>query len=185
MINTRIAQRYAKALFDLAIEQNIIERVYDDIVLIKGVCETNKDFILLLSSPIIKSDKKQAIIKEIFEKHIHHVTLAFLLIITKKRREYYISQISKKFIGFYKDFKGIEIVTVTSANQLDQTTIQKVLQKLKTFITKEIELVQVINPNIIGGFIIQYDDKKYDASILNKIHALSKNFLTNEYIKEY
>ena len=185
MRNTRIAQRYAKALFDLAIEQNIIERVYDDIVLIKGVCETNKDFILLLSSPIIKSDKKQAIIKEIFEKHIHHVTLSFLLIITKKRREYYISQISKKFIVFYKDFKGIEIVTVTSANQLDQTTIQKVLQKLKTFITKEIELVQVINPNIIGGFIIQYDDKKYDASILNKIHSLSKNFLTNEYIKEY
>lgn len=185
MINTRIAQRYAKALFDLTIEQNILENAYQDILLIKGVCDTNKDFTLLLSSPIIKSDKKQAIFKEIFVKHIHPITLEFLLIITRKRREYYISQIAKKFIDFYKEYKGIEVVTITSANQLEPNILQKLLLKLKTFITKEIELVQVQNPNIIGGFIIQYDDKKYDASVINKINSLSKNFLTNEYIKEY
>jgi F-type H+-transporting ATPase subunit delta len=185
MKNTRIAQRYAKALFDLAVEQNIIENVYNDVLLIKSICETNKDFLQLLASPIIKSDKKQAIIKEIFKNQIHSITLTYLLLITKKRREYYISQIAKKYIDFYKDYKGIEVITITSANQLDQITKQKILQKLKTFIHKEIELVEVLNSKIIGGFIIQYNDKKYDASILNKIQALSRNFLTNEYIKEY
>jgi len=185
MKNTRIPQRYAKALFDLAVEQNIVENVYNDVLLIKGVCDTNKDLLHLLGSPIIKSDKKQSIIKEIFQKQIHQITLTYLLIITKKRREFYISQIAKKFIDFYKDYKGIEVISIYSATQLDQTTRQKILNKLKTFINKEIELVEVINPKIIGGFIIQYNDKKYDASILNKIQTLAKNFSTNEYIKEY
>jgi F-type H+-transporting ATPase subunit delta len=185
MKNTRLAQRYAKALFDLAIEQNILENIYEDVLLIKNVCENNKNFINLLSSPIIRTDKKQAIIKEIFEEKINHFTLSYLLIITKKRREYFIGQIAKKFVDFYKEYKGIEVITITSANQLDQTTKQKILQKLKTFISKEIELVEVLNPKIIGGFIIQYNDKKYDASILSKVHSLSKNFLINEYIKEF
>ncbi len=185
MKNTRIAQRYAKALFDFANEHNLIEIVYNDILLVKSICESNKDFLQLLASPIIKSDKKQAIIKEVFEKKINYITLSYLLIIIRKKREYYISQIAKQFIDSYKDFKEIEVITITSANQLEQITKQKILQKLKTFIYKEIELVEIINPKIIGGFIIQYKDNKYDASILNKVQALSKNFLTNEYIKEY
>ncbi len=185
MKNTRIAHRYAKALFDLAIEQNIIEKVYEDVLLINEVCQNNKIFINVLSSPIIRSDKKQSILKELFQSKIHPVTLSFLLILTKKRREYFVTQIAIKYIDFYKEYKGIEVITIVSADKLDEPTKQKILQKLKSFIYKELELIEVIDPKIIGGFIIQYNDKKYDASILSKVNALSRNFLTNEYIREF
>jgi F-type H+-transporting ATPase subunit delta len=185
MKNTRLAHRYAKALFDLAVEQNIVDQVYQDAILIKDVCQENKSFLHLLASPIIKTDKKQAIVREIFSKHIHKVTSSFLQIIIKKRREYYISQIVLQYIDHYKAYKSIEVISITSANTLDETTREKILKKLKTFITKEIELIEIVDPAIIGGFIIQYQDNKYDASVSNKIQALTRNFLTNEYIKDF
>jgi len=185
MKNTRIALRYAKALFDFASEKKIVEDVYHDILIIKDICSGNKDFLHILSSPVIKTDKKLSIIREIFEKHIHPVTLTYLYIITRKRREFYISQIAVKFIDYYRDYKGIELVTITSATEIDHKTREKILEKLKTIITKQIELHEIINPLIIGGLVIQYNNNKLDASISSKINSLSMSFSVNEYIREY
>ena len=90
MRETRIAIRYAKALFELSLEQKSLEQTSQDMLLVREVCLQNKDFRLVLSSPIIKSDKKQSIMKSLFEGKLGKLSLAYLNIIAKKRRENFI-----------------------------------------------------------------------------------------------
>ena len=82
-----IAKRYANALLGLSIEMNVLEKIKKDIDLFISVCNSNKDLRLLLKSPIIKPDKKMAILKDIFEGNIHKISLSYFMIITRKRRE--------------------------------------------------------------------------------------------------
>ena len=86
MIASKITKRYAKALIDLAIEQGKLENTYQDLVLLDKVCLENSDFILMLKSPIISTDKKLSVIDSIFSKKLSPLTLLYIEIITKKKR---------------------------------------------------------------------------------------------------
>src|ERR1035437_4629020 len=109
MKGTRAAVRYAKALKELALEQSVLEKVYDDMKLISSVCQNNHDFAVVLNSPIIKTDKKQAILKEVFQGKICKLTEYFIHILAAKRRESYLEAITIEFVKQYKEHKKIQI----------------------------------------------------------------------------
>lgn len=185
MKEVRIAKRYAKALFDFALEKDIPDEVNDDMILIDEVCEMNRDFLLLLVSPVVKYDKKIVIIKEIFEDHINDITLSYLQLITRKRREKYIPDISREYIRVYKEFRGIKTIRLITATPADEDIRQKVLTRIKKYVDARIELIEEVNEDLIGGFILIFDDKQYDASILKSIQLLKKDFEENIYIREF
>ncbi|NVO01166.1 MAG: ATP synthase F1 subunit delta [Bacteroidetes bacterium] len=185
MRETRITARYAKALFELALEQNVNESVYEDMKLIADVCKSNRDFRLMLNSPIIKTDKKQKILTEIFAAKINKLSLAFLMIIITKRREVFIEGIALQFVELFKIQKGIKTATIQTAIAADAATKAKVIELLKTYTTDQIELVEETKADIIGGFVLKVDNKQFDSSILNKIQKLKKEFNINTYDKKY
>ncbi len=185
MKETRVANRYAKALFDLAIEMKVLDRIKDDIELVYSVCKQNRDFVLMLKSPVIKESKKQTIIKEIFKSKVHELTIRFLLVITRNGRESVIMEIAQQFIDVYKKFKNILPVTITSAVQLDADTKKKIIAVLYDRAGAQIELTEEIDKEIIGGFIMEFEDKQYDASISKQIKNLHKEFDINLYIKGF
>ena len=94
MISSKITKRYAKSLIELSIERGQLTDSYNDLVLVNKVCSENSDFILMLKSPIIATDKKLAIIKSIFSNQLSQLTLLFIEIITKKKRESLLSSIA-------------------------------------------------------------------------------------------
>ena len=181
MRNDKVTSRYAKALIQLAVEQNILEQVYQDITLVLDVCQSNKEFSRMLLSPIIKSFKKEAVLSDIFKKNTHHLTLEFLLLITRKRREDLIEGIAEQFVNQYKEQKGIKRAVVKTCIKLDEKIKEKIIQALKKFTNSQIELVEVIDKKLIGGFILSFDNKQYDASIFNKLQLLTKTFKENIY----
>jgi len=185
MRETRVANRYAKALFDLSIELKLLEQTRNDIELLHLVCKQNRDFVLMLKSPVIKETKKQAILKDIFEQKVHALTLKFLMVITQNRREQIIMQIAEQFIKIYKEYKNILPTTLTSAIKLDAETRDKIVQLLGERANAKIELTEKVDDEIIGGFILEFEDKQYDASILRKIKNLRHEFDVNLYIKGF
>ena len=185
MRQTRISTRYAKALFDLAIEQKILEQTKKDMELVISVCRENKDFRLLLQSPIINSKKKTAIIKALFEKHLQKISFHFLLIITNKRRETYLESIAKEFINLYKKYNNISITYLKTVVKIDDDIRKKILNIMKQQTGGEIELIEEIKKELLGGFILDYGDKKYDASIQKQIEDLKKEFEINLYEKGF
>lgn len=180
-----VAVRYAKSLLGLAVERGLLEVVYKDMMDIKDVCVSNRDFVAFLESPVIKTDKKQDILTELFKGKINDLTFAFINIITEKRREGYIDDIAKAFGGEYKKHKNILSAVITSASGIDATTRAKVMELVKATTTGEVELTEKIDKELIGGFVIKIGDKQVDASVSRTLNDLRKNFSENPFVKEF
>src|ERR1700758_5071386 len=116
-----VATRYAKSLLQLAVEKGQLEKVYTDMLFVQSVCEKHKDFVNFLNSPIINTDKKLAVLKEIFKGHISDITLNFFVILANKRREMYMHEIAKAFVEQYKEHKNILTAVIISARGIDAT----------------------------------------------------------------
>ena len=185
MKQSKITTRYAKSLLGLVIEKNLLEETLNDMKLIQLVCSTNKDFSLLLKSPIVKTDKKLSIFNKIFSDTLNELSVMFVNIITTKKREMYLEGIAESFILQYKSYNKIESATVTTAVRIDDQTRKKIL----TYISKQgninIELTETIDENIIGGTIITMGDKQLDTSISRTIKELRQKFNKNLYIKDF
>jgi len=185
MRETRVANRYAKAVFDLSIELKQLESAREDMELLYNVCKENHEFVLMLKSPVIKEAKKIAVLKGIFEKKVHDLTYKFLMVITKNRREEIIMEIAQQFIAIYKEYKNILPTLLTSAIQLDAGTRGSIVTLLGDRANATIELTEKIDPEIIGGFILEFEDRQYDASVLRQIKNLRKEFDVNLYKKGF
>ncbi|MGB1102355.1 MAG: ATP synthase F1 subunit delta [Crocinitomicaceae bacterium] len=175
---TKVAYRYAQALIDLAAEINTVEEVYGDMNQLASVCEESRDFRALLNSPVIVWHKKQAIFKQLFEKSISEMSMGFMNLIAKNSRENLLPEIAEGYIQLYKKSKNIHEVYVTSAVALDQSTKDKIIEKIKAEVNGTIELTETVDPELIGGFIVRMEDKQIDASISSQLADL-RNVLLN------
>ncbi len=175
MPGSLIAKRYAKALFDLSLELNVIEDTKADMEVIMSVCESNPDFNQLLRSPVIRSEKKQKVIGAIFKGKISELSLRYLDIITRKKREGIIKQIAEEYILAYKKFKNIFTIHFESATEISDDIRKKVITLLEDQTKANIEMIEEIKKDLIGGFVLQYNDYKYDASIAYMLKRLKKS----------
>lgn len=186
MTDSRAASRYVKSLLSLAVEQKSLDAVHKDMQLFSKTVEENRQFRLMLTSPIIKHDTKREILEKLFKGKVNKLTLSIFDIITKKNREPLLPAIAKEFHSAYNDYKGIGVASVTTAVPLDaklKGEIEKLVKKYSD--KKEIELVEKIDKDMIGGFVLNVGDKQIDASIKNKLKALKVKFSQNPYIKEF
>ncbi len=184
MQGTRVASRYAKSFIDLATEQGVLEQAFGDMKSILAVCKSNPDFVIFLKSPIIKTDKKLAVLKQLFEGKLNKITDAYIRLITNKKREIYLAEIALEFINQYKENKKILTAVVTTANGIDDVIRKKVMEIVKGVSNSDVMLEEKINASIIGGFVLRVGDKQIDASILRKLNNLKQSFKENPFIKE-
>jgi len=185
MLNTRVASRYAKSLLSLAIERKIVDDVYQDMVLFKEVCKSNREFVLMLKNPIISHDKKKAVLYDIFEKKVTASTLAIFDIITRKNREGYLPAIAESFEIQYRQHKGIEKAIIITATAITPDLHKQFSQQASNMTNKTIELEEKIDPTIIGGYILIIGDRKMDNSVRAKLKDMSYDFSETSYIKAY
>ena len=186
MADIRAASRYVKSLLGLAVEKGVLEEVHKDMQLFSKTIDENREFKLMLLSPIIKHDIKLEILRKIFKGKVNALTISIFEIITRKNREPILASIAKEFHNAYNEHKGIGVATVTTATPLDaklRGEIEKLVRKYSD--KKEIELVEKVDKEMIGGFILNVGDKQVDASIKNKLKALKVKFSQNPYIKEF
>ena len=179
-----LSKRYAKALFDLALEMNILDQVIKDMELVYDVYRENKDFRLVLSAPIVNMDKKTAILSDLFKERVHEISFRYFMIITRKKREAYLGEIARQFISLYKKFKNIITVHLLTADKIDDSIRQKVIRLLHEQTKGEIELIEYVKKEIIGGFILTFDDQKYDDSIRTQLQLMRRTVSDcNLYVK--
>ena len=185
MRKSKVTLRYAKSILSLSKEMNKIEDVYSDMLYIKNLCSQSKEFSLLLKSPIVKTDLKLKIFEEIFSDKISQLSMAFISLVTKKRRESLLVNISSDILTLYKEEKNITQATITTAIALDKDLKSDVIQFIKAHATQNVELNEVINEKIIGGAIISIGDKQLDASVSTKIKNLKQTFNKNLYLQDF
>ena len=186
MGDIKVASRYAKSLLKIAIEEKALEDLYADMLLVNKVCAQNRELVLLLESPIVKSDKKKAILDNIFGKELSTIASTFIALIVRKKRAGILGEIAESFINVYKKHKNIKTAQVTSAIPLSNKQREDIITLLDaTNKASEIILNEVVDDQIIGGVILKVGDKQVDESIRRKLSNLEMEFDQNPYIKEY
>lgn len=181
---TRISNRYAKSLLDLASDQNTLDKVVQDINMLQQALK-NRDFYLFIKSPIVNTSKKQQIFNSLFKGKVTDVTMAFLDIVVRKGRENYLPEIAAEFMEKYKTLKGITTVLLTTAVPVSAKQIEEIESKLRSsnLVATHVEFEQKVDPSLIGGFVVQIGDQLIDSSVARKLKLFKKDFIENEYIK--
>lgn len=178
----RIATRYAKSLIDLASETNKLEEVKADMDTFKAALGS-RDLYLLLKSPIVPAPKKSAALKAVFEGKLSELTMAFLNILVTKGRESYLPEIGHAFNEQYKEIKHITTLKITTAEKMDAKSLEAIKAEfLKSNQTDDnVEIETAVDPSLIGGFVVEFANKMYDASVKHKLDTLKKEFVGNVY----
>ena len=171
MKSTKSAIRYAKAILELSSETNAVDQVAADMERIVEAGNDTGDFQVFLNSPVIKTDKKISILKVLFSEFTE-LTMSFIELITKNKREYLLTEIASAFVSLLKKQNGIVPISVTSAVKLEKQTLNQILEKLKSHVDGEFEVTEEVDPALIGGFVVRMEDKQIDASIASQLNRM-------------
>lgn len=182
MQNTRISGRYAKSLIDLAIEQNKLDEITAEVKALVKIVDASAELKALLRSPIIKANKKLAVLQAIFGNSLSPLVDSFVKLVVKKGRESILLDILAAYIGQYNDLKGISQVKLTTATPVKDNTLQSILSSIqKTTPLAQIELETSIDESLIGGYVLELKDYLVDASIKRELALVKRRFVNNEY----
>lgn len=181
MKNPKLSSRYAKALYDFAAEKNQIEEVNSDLKLFAQTLKENRELQMLLRNPVVEPRQKHQIFEGIFNGSLHDTTYQFLDLLLRKRREPALDTICEQFAKLYNTAHNIKVVKITTAQPLGEELESKILTMFAEQIHATIELQQVIDPEIIGGFVVQMDDQYFDSSILSRFNKLRQEFSQNQF----
>jgi F-type H+-transporting ATPase subunit delta len=185
MSYTKITIRYAAAFFDLAREKGVVENAYEDMLLLDRICTSNRDFVRMLQNPVINADKKKKVITHIFGTSVNTISLSFMSLMIRKRRERYLPSIAEAFTDLYKASKGIKTAYVSSAVELAAKDKAGILEILSKLTDQKIELIEKVNEALLGGFVFNLDDFQLDQSISTKVKQLKKDFEKNPFVKGF
>lgn len=177
-MSSRIATRYATPLLELATDQKVVDKVKDDIDVLLNLCSSNRDFVLMLESPVIPHLRKAAILKQIFSKKVNKLTLNFFDVVARKNREKFLPLIAKEFVRLYNEFKGFQEATVTTTVPLDKGLKAEFENVVKSISGKKPLLIEKIDTNLVGGYTLQMGDRKLDDSVNGHLRALKLKFKT-------
>jgi len=178
MKSTHIARPYAKALLDFVVEGKNEDAVAGDMELVLNTCKESRELIALFKSPVIRESRKIKIVDAIFGSKISEISLRFLRIIIQKGRDAFIPEIAAQFISEYKKLKGILSSEIISAVAVDQKSRKEIISLLASYTGKEIELTEKTDPDLIGGFVLNFEDKRVDASVRSELEKLRNELVS-------
>lgn len=185
MNHSLVKQRYAKSLLDLALDLNQVEEVKEDMLTLIKAAEETHELKVMLRSPVIKPDDKVTILSKVFEGKVCTLTHQFMVLLAKKKREELLLEIGATYLTLYKIHKGIKTAYLTTSKELSPETRERVLARLTSQTGAQIELIESVDPDIIGGFVLRVDDKQIDASMRGELKTIAREFDENPYLKAF
>lgn len=181
MTNQRAALRYAKAVLNLAISNSSETQVNDNMKSIASTIANSSELNAMLKSPVIKSSDKINVLNALFDGKVNNITKGLFNLLQDNKRIEMLETVAKKYTIIYDTYKKTQVAKVTTAVALTKELEDKIQAKIVSLTGNSATIENIINPDIIGGFILQVGDKQFDASIANKFINLKKEFDNSYY----
>lgn len=178
MASTRAAQRYAKALLDLATEKNQVAAIQKDMEAISSTLHNSRELRNMLHSTVITPEKKEKVLQAIFSEMSPLTTELFKVLAHNNRIEA-LDKVVKSFTFLYDEANNKKMAHVTSAVKLNAEMEKKLLKKISTLTQSEITLTNTVDASLLGGFVLRIGDLQYDASVSGKLNSLNQKFSKN------
>lgn len=175
MDNGKISVRYARALLSTALEQHCETEVYEGLNrLTSHYSLAINQFNEALSNPMIADSDKVQLLRTAIGKPVHPCLQQFLEFLTEKKRTNKIFLIALKYQEMYRKHKGIILAKVTTAAAMEDATLEKISDYLKDTFHLEVEMHVNVDPALIGGFTLDIEHDRMDASIAGQLNKLKK-----------
>lgn len=172
-----MAKRYARALFELARERGIIEKIRQEIDLFLQSLQTNPALQHFLNSQEVSRSVKKKTMERLFQDWLSNVFFNFILVLLNKNRQSIFNRIAREFEVLYDKYtKKIRASTIT-AIPLDEGTLSSLKESLSRAYKADVEIENKIDPDILGGIIITVDGQVLDGSLQGQLRRL-KYYLT-------
>ena len=179
MLTSKVAKRYAQGLLNFTQETGNTVSVFGEMGDIVKTIDKSKDLQNFFSSPIIDAKKKVSIALDIF-KSFSPVSQNMITMVIKHGRENQMQNIAQEYVNKVEDLNGVQRISLTTATSLSDENIQNIL-KSSAFVnhSNKFDVKTIINPNILGGYILRVGDQQIDASVKSKLTKLQKEFQLN------
>ena len=171
-----IESSYGDALFELALEQNELDSVAEQVDVLAQSFAENPELLKLLTHPKISKEEKISVIENIFKGRFSDDIVGFLVIITEKDRGAEIENILRYFQAKVREYKKIGVARVLSATELTKEQKKRVEKKLLQQTSYEsFEVDYSVDESLIGGLVIRIGDRVVDSSIRTKLDNMAKS----------
>ncbi len=173
-----VSKTYGDALFELAVEENRVDSLAEEIQMLTAVLEENKDFEKIMIHPEIPLEKKLQVVEDVFKGRVSDALTGFLRIVAAKGRYKELPGIFAYFIARVKEYKKIGVAVVTSAVPLTGAQKQKIERRLlDTTQYKTMEIDYRVDASKIGGLMVRIGDRVVDSTVSSKLSALTASLM--------
>jgi len=175
MILSGVAKRYAVALFNAAVKQDIAEQVNDDLSSFVTLLRENKDLVRFLKSPEALTEAKKELVVDVFSDRTAGLFVKFILLLIDKKRLKHILSITDAYEQLYEQLQGIVEAKIITAVPLEADLEQRAVERLEEATNKTIRVLKTVDPDIIGGMIVIVGDNIIDGSIRYKLEQMRRS----------
>ncbi len=175
-----IPSRYAKALYKYTQEHHVSAEIYEEMKRLDSAFATHPELSKALGNPALSAaDKERLLSSAVGEKGNKHL-LRFIQLLIKNRRETFVRAIALAYQDIYRKANQIARVTITTATELGSEVLERIGEVMKKQTDKKLEFIYVVNPELIGGFVLQVDSMQLDASVNNELKKLRLKLLNSK-----
>jgi len=175
MSGTRAAIRYAKAILEFSETANATEQVNQDMLSIRAALVSSAALAELMVSPVIEGKAKYNVLLNVFPD-VQEQTKSLFRLLLENKRFALLEAITIKYNAIFEEKAGVETAYVTTAVALTSELEQKVIATASTFSNKKITINNIIDPSILGGFVLRIGDQQYNASVASRLQELKREF---------
>lgn len=172
---SRAAIRYAKAILDTAHEKGQAAEVNNDMLAIAKALKESAELDAFVQSPTTASEAKEGALQEVFASS-NAVTKGLFKLLGENKRFDILANVASEYSRLFEEMNGVEVAEVTTAVAMDAELEGKVLSQILTLTNKKVVIKNVVDPSLIGGFIIRIGDKQYNASVAGRLQSLKREF---------
>lgn len=177
MSNSIVAKRYALALFQLGKEKNLLDRLEEELRVVKDVFTKTPEVNALLSSPKLTVQRKREILNEAFSTANPYV-LHTLMIMVDKHRTLYISEMADHFIELVNEEKGVADAAVYSVRELSKDEQEALSSVFASKVGKKsLRIKNIIDTNLLGGVKLRIGNRIFDGSLRGKLERMERQLL--------
>ncbi len=168
-----VAERYARALFDLSLEEKAIDATEADLGRIEAIMNESEDFMRLVKSPVFTSDEQLAAVSALLDKaKIEGIVGNFVRVVTSNRRLFSLPGIIKAFRKILSNHRGEQVAEVTSAQPLSNDELEALKASIKDALGKDIAIDAKVDPELLGGLVVKVGSQMIDSSVRTKLNSL-------------
>lgn len=176
-MTSQVANRYAQALFDLAVEYDVADTMYSQIEDLSNVIYQNKELYSVLRSPLITKDDKKKVIDSIFEEKLDRYTLNFIKVLVDNDRTTEIKNVVEEYKRLLNERNNILEGVAITAIEMDKENLRALEEKLSSKYNKKVILENKIDESIIGGVVVKIGNEEIDSSVRNRLNTLRESLI--------